>query len=419
MRTILLTVSFAFFSFLPGAYSQTFYAQSHRAGAGYQPINGIRLPKQATSYNSDSLYAFINYYLSEAASPNFIGSQKELINSAYNYYGASQPSDTSNAFNTKNYDCINAISVAFDTIPLGFLTDTISATIIDTLFLPIIQVNHSGFNDTLELQLTTVDINGYPLTNTYLADTLIIDTNNGHNCIGAGNDNTVNIIKWSLSGHPILGGRFAINVTYHDSTKLDSCWFIYGYNSFTGSCPYENNPPALANITKFSRINASPKDFYANSFAQWNEYIGLADRGFFPDPTGNNVFYPCNASDTLHYHPGVDGANYLQDIDMAVQLLYTSYLGVQSLHNPGINVSQNYPNPYNNTSLITYTIPKQADVSLKINDLAGREIIAQSYGNMNPGQHTITLNANAFSTGVYFYSITSLGYTVTKKMVVY
>ena len=84
--------------------------------------------------------------------------------------------------------------MAFDTIP-GSNYDTISQTLIDTLYVPIIQVNHSGLNDTLEIQLTTVDINGYPQTNNYIVDTLVVaDSANSYN-IGAGNDNTINTDK--------------------------------------------------------------------------------------------------------------------------------------------------------------------------------------------------------------------------------
>lgn len=410
MRTRLLVISLILFSFLPSAYSQGYYPQTYRANTGFT-FNGANLPKQPANGQENALNAFINYYLLEAASSaTFIGSQPQLINSAYSY-----PKDTSNVFNAKNYACINAISVAFDTIP-DLLTDTISTTTIDTLFLPVIQVNYSGLNDTLEIQLTTVDINGYPLTNTYVADTLIIDTNHGNNSIGGGTYKAVNLIKWYLGDHTLSGGRFAINVTYHDSTKHDSCWFIYGYNSFTASCPYETSTNTFAYITKFSRIHASSKDFYANSFAQWNEYTGI---GYFPDPTGNNVFYPCSAADTDSFQAGRDGANYIQDIDMAVDVLYTSYTGIQSLHSAGISVSQNYPNPFNTNTVINYSLVKQADVSLKIVDLAGREIMSQSYGIISPGQHSIPLNASDLSQGIYFYSITCAGYTVTRKMVVY
>lgn len=419
MRTLLLIITLLFFSYLPSAYSQSYFAQNPIPQVkNTHSINGSKLPKP-TSAIQDSLYSLIDYYALDSAiygPNNFKGTQGQLINSAYSY-----PSDTTNSYKASssffmNYSCINAISVAFDTIP-GHEQDTISQSQIDTLFVPIIQVNHSGLNDTLEIQITTVDANGYPITNNYQLDTLIIADSSNHYNIGAGNDYTINTLKWNLNNYSLSGGRFAVNVTYRDSTKKDSCWFIYGYGAFTATCPYESNTHTFANITHFANIGAHPKSFYANSFALFNQYTGLG--GFLPAQDGNNIFFPCTAADTDSFHPGIDGANYLQDIDIAAHIHYYSYSGVPTLHNPGINVSQNYPNPYNNTTLINYTLIKQADVSLHIVDLTGRQIVSQSFGIMGTGQHSITLNANSFNPGVYFYSISSSGYTITKKMVIY
>lgn len=418
MRTALLTILFIFFSFLPFARAQNYYAQKVSAGATYNhPLIGGGLHRLTGVGGVDSSYIFLDYYMADSAMygpNNFIGMQGQLINSAYNY-----PADTTNSYKATsmffmNYDCINAISVAFDSI-IGYSEDTIALTQIDTLYLPIVQVNHSGLNDTLDIQITTVDEQGYPFTNTYEIDTLIIDSNHINN-IGAGNDYTVKIIKWNLSNYPLHGGRFAVNVTYLDSTKQDSCWFIYGYGSFLNTCSNKvQGTNYFAKTTHFSNIDATPKDFFANSFAQWNEY---ASRPFLPDKTGDNVYYPCDTS--IHtFNPATDGVNYLQDIDIAAQVLFTSYLSIPALHLAGISVNQNYPNPFNNLTIINYNLVKQADVSLKVIDLMGREIASQSYGIMSPGQHSISLNANNLSAGVYFYSITSSGYTITKKMVVY
>ena len=317
-----------------------------------------------------------------------------------------------------NYYCINSISVAFDSIP-GYSTDTIGQTQIDSIFVPIIQVNHSGLNDTLEVQLTTVDSHGYPNTNAYVSDTLVIaDAGNNYN-IGAGNNYTINTIKWALanSNNPqIRGGRFAVNVTYHDSTKKDSCWFVYGYGSFTDTCP--NKQPGtnyFANTSHFSSVKALPKAFIANSFALYNEYAG---KGYLPDPTGDNIFFPCDTTEVL-FHPGMDGANYIQDIAISANVLFLSYLGVPNIHTTDIAVGQNYPNPYKNTTTINYTLLKSGNISLKIADITGRNIFSQNYGTINPGQHTINIDAGTLSSGVYFYSIICSGYTVTKKMIVY
>lgn len=419
MRTILLIISFIFFTNIPLAYSQSYYEQNALPQAkATHSINGSRLPKLTNAVH-DSVHSLIDYYLLDSllyGPSNFRGTQGQLLNSAYSY-----PTDTTNSYKARssffmNYFCINAISVAFDTIP-HFSEDTVSQSQIDTLFVPIIQVNHSGINDTLDIQITTVDANGYPITNSYQIDTLVVaDSTNSYN-IGAGNDYTINTIKWNLNNYSLSGGRFAVNVTYHDSTKKDSCWFIYGYGYFHKTCPFEGTDSTFAEITHFSKVNASPKPFFANSFAYFNQYTGLG--GYLPAQDGNNEFFPCTAADTDLFHPGIDGANYLQDIDIAAHVYYYSYAGIPNLQSPGISVSQNYPNPYDNTTVINYNLIKQADVSWRVVDLAGREIISQSYGTISPGQHSITLHANTFSAGIYFYSITSSGYTITKKMVIY
>lgn len=420
MKTLLLISLFFLFAFLPIAHSQTYYAQKTLSEKPNHHITPYSMHK-ATSQGIDSSNTLIDYYAADSAlfgPANFIGMQGQLINSRYSYY-ANPHSDTTNSYKAKssffmNYACINSIAVAFDAIPGGNI-DTIVQAQIDTIYVPIIQVNHSGLKDTLDIRLTSVDVHGYPVTNTYLINTLVIDSNNENN-IGAGNDYTVKTIKWAPN-YQIQGGRFGIVINYKDSTKQDSCWFIYGYGDFKKVCPYEpSNDTIFASNTHFSAVTTNTQSFTANSFALWNEYAGL---GYFPSQEGDNLFYPCNSADTDAYHPGIDGANYLEDIHIAASIFSISYLGVPSMRESGIRVSQNYPNPYHNSTTINYTLLKSSDISIKVTDLAGRQILYQDYGTVIPGEHSIMLNASNFSTGVYFYSISSSGYTITKKMVVY
>ena len=421
LRTLLFTLSFIFFYSLPFAFSQSYYAQTVK-GCPDHHIRAAQLPG-ITNFRVDSSLYFLDNYRADSTlyAPGFMSAQGQLINSIYTYYGAH--SDTTNSYKAKsmfyqNYDCINAISVAFDSIVNG-KADTIALTQVNTIYIPIIQVNHSRLNDTIKIELTIVDSQGYPNKNNYLVYTLFIASLNNNYNIGAGNDYTVNTLVWNLNKPQLTGGRFAVNVTYYDSTKLDSCWFIYGYGSFTDTCrDQKNSLPIFAKTTHFSKIRNNTVPYFANSFALFNQYAG---HGFLPDITGDNIFYPCDTTSPNNqtFHPGIDGVNYLQDIDIAAGVLFMSNLGVPNLTPTDISVTQNYPNPYNNTTVISYTLLKPADVSLKIIDLAGRQIFSESYSIANSGQHSITLNATDFSSGVYFYSITSSGYTITKKMVIY
>ena len=81
------------------------------------------------------------------------------------------------------------------------------------------------------------------------------------------------------------------------------------------------------------------------------------------------------------------------------------------------SLDQNFPEPFNPSTQITYTLAKSTNVSLKIYDILGREIATMVNGKNQPGEHTITWNASNVPSGVYFYRLTAGDFVQTKKMV--
>ncbi len=79
-------------------------------------------------------------------------------------------------------------------------------------------------------------------------------------------------------------------------------------------------------------------------------------------------------------------------------------------------LSQNYPNPFNPSTKINFSVPKAGNVSLKVYDQLGKEVVILSNGFRNAGTYEVTFDASKFSSGVYFYNFTAEGYTATKKM---
>ncbi len=68
---------------------------------------------------------------------------------------------------------------------------------------------------------------------------------------------------------------------------------------------------------------------------------------------------------------------------------------------------QNYPNPFNPSTTISYQIPTQSHVTLKIYDVLGREIITLVNKVEEPGFISVNLNAQRLASGVYYYRITA------------
>ncbi len=105
--------------------------------------------------------------------------------------------------------------------------------------------------------------------------------------------------------------------------------------------------------------------------------------------------------------------------------------GVKTQHGPiAITVaapetfalSQNFPNPFNPETRIRYQLPRAGEVTLKIFDLLGREVLTLVSEQKDAGFHVVTWNARNsmgahVSSGVYYYQIVSGDFRHTRKMI--
>jgi hypothetical protein len=80
------------------------------------------------------------------------------------------------------------------------------------------------------------------------------------------------------------------------------------------------------------------------------------------------------------------------------------------------SLSQNYPNPFNPVTRISFDLPKQGFVNLKVYDILGKEVKTLVNEVRGAGSYSVDFNASEFSTGVYFYRLEANGFTDTKKM---
>jgi uncharacterized delta-60 repeat protein len=79
-------------------------------------------------------------------------------------------------------------------------------------------------------------------------------------------------------------------------------------------------------------------------------------------------------------------------------------------------LNQNYPNPFNPSTTISYSLPVQSEVEIKIYDALGKEVAALVNEIKSAGNYSVRWNASSLSSGVYFYRISAGSYTQTKQM---
>lgn len=107
-----------------------------------------------------------------------------------------------------------------------------------------------------------------------------------------------------------------------------------------------------------------------------------------------------------------NGACYLFDLNVT---------GIKELINNKANNAKCeltlYPNPFNNFSMLNVESKAESNVSIKLYDVLGREILTVYDGNLNKGNYSFVINPRSLSSGIYFIQYTSLYGNKTIKLI--
>jgi photosystem II stability/assembly factor-like uncharacterized protein len=80
------------------------------------------------------------------------------------------------------------------------------------------------------------------------------------------------------------------------------------------------------------------------------------------------------------------------------------------------SLGQNNPNPFNPSTIFSFSVPYSSEVQLKIYDILGKEIAAVVNERFDAGSYEINFDASHLPSGTYFYRLTAGEFTETKKM---
>lgn len=120
--------------------------------------------------------------------------------------------------------------------------------------------------------------------------------------------------------------------------------------------------------------------------------------------TNNNV----NSGDYLYRLKQVDidgNFEYSPEIKVTIEALIN------------FSIQQNFPNPFNPSTKINYSIPADGKVEIKVYDVLGKEIVTLVDENKKAGTYEVEFNAGNLTSGIYFYKIVSGDNLEIKKMI--
>jgi len=122
--------------------------------------------------------------------------------------------------------------------------------------------------------------------------------------------------------------------------------------------------------------------------------------------TSNNVFVAGYKDNNL------TNADYLL-------IKYSQLTGINTLSEnipKAFSLYQNFPNPFNPSTVIKFDLPEEGSVAIRIYDIAGKEVYSET-GYKKAGTYEFKFDGTNLASGMYFYRIQSGSFVDTKKMV--
>ena len=80
-------------------------------------------------------------------------------------------------------------------------------------------------------------------------------------------------------------------------------------------------------------------------------------------------------------------------------------------------LDQNFPNPFNPSTVISYQIKARSNVLLKVYDISGKEVTTLVNEKQNAGTYSVTFDGSNLTSGIYFSTISAGKFTFARKMV--
>ena len=107
----------------------------------------------------------------------------------------------------------------------------------------------------------------------------------------------------------------------------------------------------------------------------------------------------------------------LKQIDFDGTFAYSNIVNASASTLPTtFTLAQNFPNPFNPSTSISYSLPKAGVVTLAIFNTLGQKVKEVVNGFQEVGNYTVSINASDLSSGNYIYNISLNGQSINKKM---
>jgi hypothetical protein len=200
------------------------------------------------------------------------------------------------------------------------------------------------------------------------------------------------------NGESVLQAQRSFNIELAGDLEIPVHVNSTNARELTLSWPVLNNVPSEWSITLIDNETGVEVDLKTQSSYTFNQVANAVQKAK-PNPTAMTL-----------------DANASERFTLKISDASTTNAPFMSDSPSAISLSQNYPNPFNPSTSVRFALPEAGFVSLSVYDVTGRLIASIANGEFGVGEHTVSFDASALSSGVYVYRLNAGGQTLTRKM---
>lgn len=203
------------------------------------------------------------------------------------------------------------------------------------------------------------------------------------------------------SGNTVVNDGYQILPRYYATDFLPAGTIPVELVSFSANVVGNNVMLSWKTATETNNLGfAVQKSFDGNTFLD----IGFVNGSGTTTQEKSYSFidFDLGEAQTIYYR--------LRQIDFNGIATYTSIIKVEIAKSYSYNLAQNYPNPFNPSTSINFTLPVDAQVTIKIYDILGNEVFQVVNNKLQAGNHLYPVSFYNLASGIYVYTIDAVGF---------
>ncbi len=197
-----------------------------------------------------------------------------------------------------------------------------------------------------------------------------------------------------------------ILVSAQDPSTTD---FIWGKSATGNTIKY---------IFKIKKLGNNPEFSYSSNNTGLDTISSI--RKSFLDSLGTTMGYTGDSVRCTWRAASTNGVDTLFTSGAFLVTLRRSTIGITQIGSSipqSFNLYNNYPNPFNPTTIINFDVPKQSSLKIKVYNTLGELISTIVDQSFSPGTYSVDFNGSNLASGIYFYSLEAENTNQVKRMV--